>query len=486
MHPARPPGLELLGRYRDSGLERPAYLVRRPDGQVAQVGELSYALLWEADGWVALPELAARAASRSGRPLTAEAAAFLIRERLQPAGLLQLGRETPPSLPRADPLLALRLRIAALPARAVSRIAWLLSPLFRPVVVVATVCFLGGLDVSLASTAPVDAALASLPADPRAVLLVGALAVAAVIAHEFGHATGCRYGGGEPGAIGLGVYVVWPVLYTDLTDTYRLDRRGRLCADAGGIYFSALCAIAAAVAFRATGYRPLLALVVIQHLEIAMQTLPLLRFDGHYIVSDLVGVPDALAKVRPALASLLPGRPEPPAVRALTRRALRLLRLYAAVALPAAAVVLALVVLSAPALLDQAIKPIARGHVELARTWQEHELVAGMAVLGRMLLAALPVAGLLLTAGLMLRRAAQSFAGKPLLIGTQIAHAAMLGVLVLYLSFYVVLGSVPPTGAPAIIATLALVAWAPLVWFKHSRFDTRDPRVRRLRERRGF
>ena len=46
--------------------------------------------------------------------------------------------------------------------------------------------------------------------------------------------------GPRPGAMGAGLYIVWPAFYTDVTDTYRLGRGGRLRTDLGGLYFNAV------------------------------------------------------------------------------------------------------------------------------------------------------------------------------------------------------------------------------------------------------
>jgi putative peptide zinc metalloprotease protein len=61
--------------------------------------------------------------------------------------------------------------------------------------------------------------------------------------HEFGHAAACRYGGATPGAMGVGLYLVWPAFYTDVDDSYRLGRAGRLRVDLGGLYFNAIFAV---------------------------------------------------------------------------------------------------------------------------------------------------------------------------------------------------------------------------------------------------
>ena len=42
---------------------------------------------------------------------------------------------------------------------------------------------------------------------------------------------------------GLGLYIVWPAFYTDVTDSYRLPRRDRLRVDLGGLYFNAIVAV---------------------------------------------------------------------------------------------------------------------------------------------------------------------------------------------------------------------------------------------------
>ena len=78
--------------------------------------------------------------------------------------------------------------------------------------------------------------------------------------HECGHAR-VPVGGARPGRIGIGIYLVWPVFYTDVTDSWRLSKAGRLRTDLGGVYFNVLFALTAAGAFLATSYKPLLIVV---------------------------------------------------------------------------------------------------------------------------------------------------------------------------------------------------------------------------------
>ena len=477
-----------MGRYADSGLREPVYLVRRKDGQVAQLSELLYLLVQEADGGRPLNELASCVSKRSARALGTDAAAHLIDRHLRPNGLLLTTDAEPDVLPRADPLLALRLRIAALPPAAVRRIVGPLRPLFHRAVVLGALIALAALDGYLLASRSVTHVLASLVSDPVGVIVVGALAIAGVLAHELGHATGCRYAGGSPGAIGVGVYIVWPVLYCDLTDTYRLDRRGRLCADVGGMYFSALWALAAGIGYLLTGYEPLLVLIFVQHLEIATQALPLLRFDGHYILSDLAGVPDALSRVRPALASLRPGRPPHPSIEALTPAARRVIRAYALITGPAVVALLGLVALNAPALVHAAADAVAEGGADIATAWGSHDPAAGAVGFVRVLFAGLPVAGLAYTLVLVLGRVVRSIPETPRVLVREVAAGLLLGTVILYLFFYLAIGSAAPgtARAPAVAAIGALVAWGVHAWSRHRSREAVVPYLRQARERRGF
>ncbi len=84
---------------------------------------------------------------------------------------------------------------------------------------------------------------------PVLLLVVFVLTVASLVFHEFGHASACRYGGARPGSIGCGLFLIWPSMYTDVTDVYRIGRGGRLRTDLGGIYFNVVFMLALAGAY---------------------------------------------------------------------------------------------------------------------------------------------------------------------------------------------------------------------------------------------
>jgi putative peptide zinc metalloprotease protein len=121
--------------------------------------------------------------------------------------------------------------------------------------------------------------------------------------------------------IGVGIYLVWPAFFTNVTDSYRLSRAGRLRTDLGGLYFNAVFMLALAGLYAATSAEVLLLVIAVTHLEMLEQLLPFVRFDGYYILSDLAGVPDLFARVIPILKSVLPAGRRDPRVTGLRRRA---------------------------------------------------------------------------------------------------------------------------------------------------------------------
>jgi putative peptide zinc metalloprotease protein len=154
---------------------------------------------------------------------------------------------------------------------------------------------------------------------PGLLLLVFLLAVLSAAFHEIGHASACRYGGAEPGGMGMGLYLVWPAFYTDVTDSYRLPQRDRLRVDLGGIYFNTIVAVVTMGVWLLVHVDALLLLIALQLLEMVKNLSPMIRSDGYHILSDVTGVPDLFSHLGPTLRRLLPGHREPSALRGRAR-----------------------------------------------------------------------------------------------------------------------------------------------------------------------
>ena len=223
--------------------------------------------------------------------------------------------------------------------------------------------------------------------------LYGLLTIAAVL-HELGHAAACHYGGANPGRIGYGVYLVFPAFYTDVTDSYRLGRAGRVRTDLGGLYFNVWFLLASGAAYLSTGQGLFLLVVLVLQLEMLQQLIPAVRFDGYYVLSDLAGVPDLFARVRPVMESLVPGRRTDPRVTELRPGARRLVAGWVLVVVPLLTLGFGWLLWHLPVIVQQTWAALQVQADQLAKAWHARDVaVVALSVISVALLV-LPLLGI--------------------------------------------------------------------------------------------
>ena len=334
--------------------------------------------------------VATRFSAELGRSISAASVAYLIDHKLRPLGVLSDSPPTAGGRPSTPDLLGLTLRAGVVPAAVVRAFTTLLRPLFLPRVVILALAFLINADAWLLRSHRVGAGLREVLAQPALMLLVVALTVVAGAFHELGHATASRYAGAEPGVIGAGIYLLWPVFYNDLNDSYRLSRTDRLRCDLGGVYFNVLFILVLFGAFGLTGFTPLLVVAAAQHLAILQQFLPFVRLDGYYVVSDLAGVPDLFHRIRPVLSSVVPGRDAGRAVTDLKPHARALVTAWVVLTVPLLAASLLYLGFHLPSLLTAIPESAASLAAAIGSGRLAAAAVGGLSLLGL----AIPVVGL--------------------------------------------------------------------------------------------
>src|SRR4051812_17288577 len=195
--------VELVGEFQDSGFKRAPYIVRRADGQVIQLPEILYRLAEALDGRKDWPEVAEEVSHAVKRGLGPEDAEALAEAKLRPLGILAEPDGSTPEVAKADPLLALKFRTKVVPARATRAITSLFSPLFLlPVVVLAVAASLA-LDVWTLGVHGIAPGVRHMLSQPAIMVVIFGGIVLATAFHEIGHATACRFGGAEPGVMGV-------------------------------------------------------------------------------------------------------------------------------------------------------------------------------------------------------------------------------------------------------------------------------------------
>ena len=118
------------------------------------------------------------------------------------------------------------------------------------------------------------------------------------VLHELGHAyTATRFGCRVP-AMGISLLVMMPVLYTDTTGAWRLtSRKQRLMIDMAGVSVELMIAALATIAWvvlpdgsARSGAFVLSSTSWVMSLGINLN--PFMRYDGYYVLSDWLGVPN--------------------------------------------------------------------------------------------------------------------------------------------------------------------------------------------------
>lgn len=128
-------------------------------------------------------------------------------------------------------------------------------------------------------------------------LLAATLAVTKIL-HELGHAVSCRHFGGECHEMGLMLLVLTPCLYCNVSDAWMLPSRWRrIVISAAGIYVELLLASCCLFLwwFSVPGVFNALCLNVVFVCSVSTLLFngnPLLRYDGYYILADLVEIPN--------------------------------------------------------------------------------------------------------------------------------------------------------------------------------------------------
>jgi len=425
-------GVELIGESAASGYKEPPALARRGDGQVIQLTRLLYLVAQACDGERDEAAIAEVVSEEFGRGVSADNVRTLVEDKLRPLGVLAAADGSSPKLEKPDPLLALKFRKAIIPERASMRVASLFKPLFFPPVVLAALVGLVVFDAWLFLNHGVAQAFRQSAETPAIVVPVMVLVVLAAGWHEFGHAAGCAYGGARPGAMGAGIYLVYPAFYTDVTDSYRLGRAGRLRTDLAGVYFNCLFILLIAGLYAVTGWEALILIIVVSHIDAARQLLPFLRLDGYYIVADLTGVPDLFSRLKPILVSSLPWRTPDPKVKELKLWARIVVTVWVLLVIPLLLLQLLLLLLHAPRIFATAWTSLGEKTDALTKALGEGDFIGVASGAFQSVILVLPLVGITLTfvrlGGRGGRRLWRATEGKPVgRVAAAVGMAAVVG-----------------------------------------------------------
>jgi len=163
-------------------------------------------------------------------------------------------------------------------------------------------CFENGAELGLASRNV-------LTPSNLALLYVGIVIVK--VLHEFGHAAACKHYGGEVHTMGVMLLFFSPLPYVDVTSSWAFrERRKRIAVASAGVVAELFVAGLAAIFWASAGpglwrdlaFNMLLAAGVT---TVLFNANPLLRYDGYYVFSDLIDLPNLYQRAQRLLTYLV-------------------------------------------------------------------------------------------------------------------------------------------------------------------------------------
>jgi putative peptide zinc metalloprotease protein len=192
--------------------------------------------------------------------------------------------------PRAKRPPGLFFLIPILPEGAISKVASFFRILFHPQVTLLT-----GLGIVLAHVGfflHKHAARGRVRLDTQELLCLIGLVLLSLLFHEIGHAAASEHYGVHPRSLGFGIFWIYPVLFTDVSGTWQLKRWQRAIVAAAGLYFHLIASSIACLVTIATSSKIATLLVYSIWLAVFLNGNPFLQFDGYWILTDLLGIPN--------------------------------------------------------------------------------------------------------------------------------------------------------------------------------------------------
>lgn len=111
------------------------------------------------------------------------------------------------------------------------------------------------------------------------------------LTHEFGHSIAAMSYGVYPGRIGVGVYFVMPVLFSDVTNIWKIKRLQRVIVDLGGMYLQCVFLMVSFVLNALFIHSDLLNIaILLSGFTILGNFNPFIKFDGYWVLVDFLGV----------------------------------------------------------------------------------------------------------------------------------------------------------------------------------------------------
>jgi putative peptide zinc metalloprotease protein len=108
----------------------------------------------------------------------------------------------------------------------------------------------------------------------------------AVLLHELGHIGASEKFGAKNGGIGIGVFLIFPVVFADVTNSWKLSKSKRIITSLSGVYIQSVFSILLFLIAIVLNVKLFYSLAVYVFIGGLFQLFPFIKSDGYWVVSD--------------------------------------------------------------------------------------------------------------------------------------------------------------------------------------------------------
>lgn len=190
-----------------------------------------------------------------------------------------------------------------IPSHIISKCTPFFNALFKKKIMVTVLCVLLGMESYFMAT---SLSVLNMPAiDLYTICGLFLFFILSSLFHELGHASACQFYNIQHGGIGFGLYLNFPVFYTDVSNTWTLPRKKRCIINVAGVYFQILLLIPLLTIYFYTQNDILKYVIIMTNINFIITLNPFFKFDGYWLMTDLLGVANLRKKCGEYITYLL-------------------------------------------------------------------------------------------------------------------------------------------------------------------------------------
>ena len=170
-----------------------------------------------------------------------------------------------------------------------AKLSKIIQPLYRPTFFWIVFTLLFSLSIYNVFT------IAEIHLEKKYILFLFLTYILTALIHEIGHIAACNRFTKKNGEIGIGVYFIFPVFYSNITPIWTATKQQRIITNLAGVYIQLYIVAFFYFIYLITGNIQIQNVVAISTVVILYQLIPFIRTDGYWILSDITNSPNLLS-----------------------------------------------------------------------------------------------------------------------------------------------------------------------------------------------